>query len=100
MPPNMPGLVKVIVPPCTSSGRSLRSRARDDTSAIARAMPASDKPSASRTTGTISSSVSASATAMPRLMCGFKTMASPTTDALKAGKARTMRATRRRGESS
>ena len=65
-PPYTPGLVIVMVPFNTSSGRSLRVRARSARSAIASASPVSDFRCASLTTGTISPL--SSATATPRLI--------------------------------
>ena len=51
--PNGPGFVIVNVPPTTSSADSLRVRARSARSAMARARPRSDWPSALWTTGTM-----------------------------------------------
>ena len=62
----LPGLVMVNVPPCTSSGLSCLARARSATSAIARLRPSMFFSSAFLMTGTIKPS--SSATAMPRLM--------------------------------
>ena len=73
--PNMPRFETVNVPPSISCWRTLPLRARATMSLVAAAISVSVMRSASRSTGTIRPS--SSATAMPTCACSWCTMRSP-----------------------
>ncbi len=84
--PKTPGLVTVKVPPWISSGFRRFVRARSARSWDARASPRIDFSSAFLMTGTIRPQ--SSATAIPRWMSRWKTMFSPSIEALTCGNSR------------